>query len=74
MCSLLEKGIPNAHYECTLHPDYRQEAFWKTLAENKYGEIVAGILEAHEGKSPLLILPQMPEMHTILVELLENHC
>jgi len=68
---LLERGANNARYTTTLEvAAYLQEG-WSPLARNKYGEVVAGFLLGEGKKGDVLILPQMPEAHEILLELVE---
>ncbi|KXB07062.1 hypothetical protein AKJ51_02135 [candidate division MSBL1 archaeon SCGC-AAA382A20] len=67
---LLRKGLRNGHYECSIAPR-KNEGNWFPLIKNKYGECVGGIMSFDNDRGPILLLPQMPELDQILVELLE---
>jgi len=71
---LLERGAASAWYSCTLRPAWHQREHWVSLATNKYGEDIAGLIKQDDPLGCLLILPQMPNVDKILVELLEDWC
>jgi hypothetical protein len=71
---LLKRGSAGARYACVLQPDYHYRDNWLPLAKNKYGEDVAGLLFFHKPRGSVLLLPQMPNAHNILVRLLEDFC
>ncbi len=72
---ILSNGVSNARYLCTLSPDSTfTDDEWSSVAKNKYGNDVAGILKRGDPKRFVLILPQMPEFHEIAVDLLEEIC
>jgi hypothetical protein len=71
---LLSRGSEGAWYECIVgmsHPLLKKR--WVSLATNKYGESVAGVL-AREKKGAVLLLPQMPNLHLVIVEILQDWC
>jgi len=71
---LLERGAEGVHYECTLEPHCSQASSWGSLAKNKYGGDVAGVLVLDDPSRFMLVLPKMPAVHQIVVELLEKWC
>ena len=71
---LLQRGSNGATYSCTLNPQYPQKEYWVPLALNKYEQCVAGILVCKDPQRCLVVLPQMPEFHTILEELIGHWC
>jgi hypothetical protein len=67
----LHKGSKGARYCCTLSPRSSIEKNWLTLAKNKYGKTVAAAIAPVEGGA-VLILPQMPNLHELIVGLVED--
>ena len=55
-------------------PGHRQEEHWIPLARNKFGDCVAGLLVRDNPQTCLIMLPQMPEIHSILEDLVGNWC
>ncbi len=74
LSELLARGSANAHYSCTMSPSYRHDEHWLPLARNKYGEHVGGLLVYGDPKRYLMVLPQMPEVDKIILELVEDWC
>lgn len=71
---VLERGAGKAHFECVLKPDYRIAESWISIAKNKYGQDIAAFLAFKKPTGNVLILPQMPEVHAIIVDLIEDWC
>ncbi|MCK4548157.1 MAG: hypothetical protein KAW17_12030 [Candidatus Eisenbacteria sp.] len=71
---LLRKGAKDARYHCTLRVKPWGESEWIPLAENKYGQDVGGLLAYPQPQGHVLLLPQMPQVHRILVELVGKWC
>ncbi|NQU75607.1 MAG: hypothetical protein HQ546_04730 [Planctomycetes bacterium] len=74
LCDLLTRGASNASYSSTIDPPYQYRDNWISLAKNKYDQCIAGLLSLEEPKRRLLLLPQMPNIDQVLVELMENWC
>lgn len=74
VASLLKRGANNARYACALNPVARLRKNWVSLAENKYGECVAGALISDDPQQLVFVLPQMPDFHTIIGEFLSGCC
>lgn len=73
LSNLLRKGSESIEYHCSFNwPSYRNNECWIPLARNKYGKTVAALYAPKDRGQFLLILPQMPELHSILVELVQN--
>ena len=73
LAQFLKRGAEGARYSCVLSPPHNHEENWLTLAKNKYGRDVAGMLVT--GEKPIrgiLILPEMPNLHLLAKELLED--
>jgi hypothetical protein len=70
----LLRAQEGAEYYCIMSPDYYREDHWIPLAKNKYDEDVAGMLVYEQPKGCIVILPQMPAIHSIILELLEDWC
>ena len=66
---LLAKGAENASFSCT----FAIHRSCIGLAVNRYDDCVAGAILSDDGKPQTLLLPQMPSLHTILRQLLEEH-
>lgn len=71
---MLERAAAGTEYRCAFKPDYTIEDRWLRVACNKYGRDVGGILFPKEGKSVVVILPQMPNAHLMMTELVEQWC
>lgn len=74
LTTLLLRAQEGAEYYCTLSPGYYGKHHWIPIARNKYDEDVAGILLYERPKGCIIILPQMPAVHSIILELLEDWC
>jgi hypothetical protein len=74
LIKILSQTQEKAEYHCTLSPSPFQKNSWISLAKNKYGEDVAGILFNENSKGRIIILPQMPDAHRFLVQLIEDWC
>ncbi len=75
IATLLLYGQEGAHYDCTLDPNIYIRERWIPLAENKYGEDVAGILIGEENSEGcIFFLPSMPNAYKYIVQLLEDYC
>lgn len=74
LSKLLQRAGNDAYFSCTLRPGYKVKDSWHTLANNKFGEAVAGTVVGSDGNPLLLVLPQMPSIHNILIELIERWC
>ena len=72
--ALLKRGVKGANFTCTVSPDYQQESNWISVATNKYDDCVAGVLMKDDPKCCLIVLPQMPEFHSVLPELIGYWC
>lgn len=73
---LLKRASEEAKYSCALNVNsiYPAER-WVELAKNKFGEPVAGLIRPRApGGGHILILPQLPQLHTVLVEIIEDWC
>jgi len=72
--SILEKASKDAEYFCTITPHDDQKDSYISLAKNKYGEDVAGVLFYPKLKGLLFLLPQMPNFYLIIQEFIEKIC
>jgi hypothetical protein len=70
LAQLLSKGSDGASYSCVLTPNYRVSGQWEELATEKYGKVVAALVRPTGARGPLLVLPEMPSLHTILGDLI----
>ncbi len=71
LASLLSRAAKGAHFTCVFEPGYLGDP-WKPLARNKFNQVVAALLTDDDGTPLTLVLPQMPNIHDVLVELLER--
>ncbi|MBE3065030.1 MAG: hypothetical protein IMZ69_08440 [Spirochaetes bacterium] len=72
LARLLRQGAEGIGYECTIQPYPAYEKNWLSLARNKYGKDVAGLLVHDDPRRIVLVLPRMPAANQILVGLLER--
>jgi hypothetical protein len=63
-----------AKFTCTVEPGYGTEDRWLTLATNKYGKSVAGVLlpEKDSGDGLIFVFPRIVDAGKLLRELLEG--
>lgn len=70
---LLRDGAQDARYSTVIAPESWISNRWLSVAKNKYGEDVAAILLPDENtKGHVLLLPQMPNLSKVLVQLVER--
>lgn len=74
LSQLLRKGAEGAHYQTRISPNYDQRDHFLPLANDKYGNTVAGLLIRNDPMVTLLLLPQMPCFHGIAAEFICNWC
>jgi hypothetical protein len=72
--TLLRRGMNDARYCCTVHPEQPHNHHWIPLAKNKFGGCVAGALIRDDRPACLIVVPQMPELHKILPDMIGNWC
>jgi hypothetical protein len=73
--SMLKRFGKGSEYHCVIAPNsYSIKESWISLAKNKYGADVAGILSESDPNRYLILLPQMPESHLMMRELIEEWC
>jgi hypothetical protein len=68
---LLANHAKEAEFLCTLSPQPSLEKAWITLAVNKYGESVAGVIATMQGNGAVLVFPQIEDKGRFLVELIK---
>ncbi len=70
---LLAERVEEAYFLCTLHLAKELKDRWITLAKNKYGAPVAGVIVPEEkGKGWILIFPQIKDKASFLSKLLRD--
>jgi hypothetical protein len=69
---LLTHHVNRAEFVCTITPKTSIENSWVTLAENKFGEAVAGAIAPQGNKGAVLTFPQIEDKPRFLTELLKN--
>jgi len=74
LSALLKRGSVGASYECAITPVGDLRKNWIPLATNKFGGVVAALLFFEKPRGVVLLLPQMPAIHEVIVELLESFC
>jgi len=67
---ILRKFRAQLRFRCTMVPKYGKEPWWKPLASNKYGSVVAASIAMGEGE--ILILPRVLDQASFLCELFQN--
>lgn len=72
--SLLKTGSVSASFTCVVNPHYSQKRDWTPLAVNKFDEVVGGVLRTGSRGGRIVLLPKMPNVHLILLRLIEDHC
>ena len=72
LAQFLKRGAQGAQYSCVFSPSDDNKN-WLSLAKNKYGRDVAGLLvRGNKPRSVILLLPHMPKLHLLAKELLED--
>lgn len=75
LTKLLSSVNDSSYIEATVDPTKRFESkYWVSLGKNKNGNDIAGIHFFGDPRKIIVILPQMPEFHRIIVEFLETWC
>lgn len=62
-------------FDCTLKPAHRLVSQWSTLAANKFGDPVAGVIVGEQEEGPrglIFIFPQLSRRAELVVELVER--
>jgi len=70
LTDLLSRGARDAQYRCTIAPQYSEKKNWHSLATDKFGNCIAGILLQDDPPRFLLMLPEMPALDRIILPLL----
>ncbi|MBW4501383.1 MAG: hypothetical protein KME57_17930 [Scytonema hyalinum WJT4-NPBG1] len=65
------KHFTNAEFLCTFNSIGLGKR-WVTLAENKYGEPVAGVIQMPDAKGQIFIFPQLQDKSRFIVEFLND--
>jgi len=69
---LLRKFSSALYFRCTVRPDVELQPFWSTLAVNKYGKTVAGMISPDKTKGLVVLLPQVRNQADFVRALFEN--
>jgi hypothetical protein len=70
---IITEHAKNAKFTCTFGLTYQLQDRWITLARNKYGQNVAGIISPKdEGKGWIFLLPQLNDIPTFLSKMLKD--
>lgn len=69
---LLQNHIDDAEFLCTVDVPSYIEDDWITLAKNKYGEPVSGVLTSQESKGTVFVFPQVEDKGRFLTDLLKH--
>jgi hypothetical protein len=73
IADLSETASSRAFYTCVVRPLPELAERWVSLATNKYGEPVAGIIASEtQPQGYILVVPQMPALASIVIRLIEN--
>ncbi len=68
LTKLLLEHINEAHFLCTLEPKSDIEKSWVTLAANKYGAPVAGVIASGKENGLIFIFPQIQNKSRFLTQ------
>ncbi len=68
LVKILPEYTKAAHFLCTVHPTWRIEKSWITLARNKYGAPVAGAIVPGKGVGWVFILPRLQNKPAFLLQ------
>lgn len=69
----LARHLKEGHFRCVMEPPSYEDKYWATLATNKYGDPVAGVLAPTEkGEGWIILLPRLRRPGELVRELLEE--
>ena len=74
VAGFLRQHLSDAQFSATIHPTYKTQSRWVTLAHNKYEQPVAAVIVGEEETTsgPILLLPQVRDPGSLLVDLLSS--
>jgi hypothetical protein len=72
--TLLRRVSEGATYSCTIEwQSYRDEQ-WLSIAEDKFGHCVAAVCKPKNATGCLVVLPQIPDFHEIILDVVDKWC